>query len=76
MATQTVTLKVEGMTCNHCVMHVKNALVEDTEGVISAEVSLEAGEASVTYDDGVASLEAMASSVEEAGYHLVLPEPA
>lgn len=76
MAEQTATLKVEGMTCNHCVMHVRNALQEDTAGVMSAEVSLEAGEAKVTYDDGIATFEAMASSVEEAGYKLVLPASA
>ncbi|WFR76699.2 cation transporter [Lactococcus lactis] len=33
------TLKIEGMTCDHCVMHVTNAL-EAIEGVEKAKVSL------------------------------------
>ena len=35
-----IAIKVEGMMCQHCVSHVKEAL-EKTEGVESAEVSLE-----------------------------------
>ena len=35
-------LKVEGMTCQNCVRHVKTAL-EGVDGVDTAEVSLEAG---------------------------------
>lgn len=73
MAETTTTLKVQGMTCMHCVMHVKNALVEDVKGVFSADVSLEKGEATVTYDPSVAELNAMAEAVSEAGYTLVLP---
>jgi len=32
-------LSIEGMSCGHCVMHVKSAL-EDVKGVVSAEVDL------------------------------------
>lgn len=32
-------LTIEGMSCGHCVMHVKSAL-EDVKGVVSAEVDL------------------------------------
>jgi copper ion binding protein len=76
MAAKSITLKVEGMTCNHCVMHVKSALEEDVDGVKSAEVSLDSGEATIEYDESTASLEQMASAVEEAGYKLVLPASA
>jgi copper ion binding protein len=76
MAEQTMTLKVQGMTCNHCAMHVKNALVEDVDGVRSADVSLEAGEATVTFDDSRTDLTEMAEAVSEVGYTLVLPENA
>jgi len=61
------------MHCNHCVMHVTNALVEDVPGVSNADVSLEKGEATVTYDPAKTELAAMAEAVSEAGYTLVLP---
>jgi copper chaperone len=57
-------LKVEGMTCNHCVMAVKKALLK-VPGVEKAEVSLEKGEALV---EGVADPRALIRAVEEEGY--------
>ncbi len=57
-------LKVEGMTCNHCVMAVKKALLK-VPGVEKAEVSLEKGEALV---EGVADPQALIRAVEEEGY--------
>ena len=58
-------LKVEGMTCNHCVMHVKEAIakVPGVQGPV--EVSLEKGEALV---NGAPSLEAVLAAVSEEGY--------
>lgn len=43
------TIKIEGMMCNHCEMHVKKAL-EALDGVKSAEVSHTAGTAVVTLE--------------------------
>ena len=57
-------LKVEGMTCNHCVMAVKKALSR-VPGVVRAEVSLERGEALV---EGNADPKALIRAVEEEGY--------
>ena len=45
-----ITLKIEGMMCPHCEARVKKAL-EAVEGVISAEVSHERGEAVVELTD-------------------------
>ena len=59
-----VKLKVEGMTCNHCVMAVKKALSR-VPGVERAEVSLERGEALV---EGNADPKALIRAVEEEGY--------
>lgn len=58
------TLKVEGMTCNHCRMHVENAL-RGVNGVENAQVDLAKGEAVVT---GAANREDLIKAVEEAGY--------
>jgi copper chaperone CopZ len=62
-------LKIEGMSCDHCVKHVKEAL-EGTPGVTSAKVNLKDGTAEVEHGGG-ARLEAMKAAVEEAGYEIV-----
>lgn len=46
MATQTIELKITGMTCDHCVRSVTNAL-KDVPGVEDVTVSLENNEAIV-----------------------------
>ena len=48
--TKTVTIKVEGMKCAKCSASVSKAL-KATEGVESADVSSEKGEAVIKYDD-------------------------
>jgi copper ion binding protein len=63
------TLKIEGMSCEHCVKHVTDAL-EEIDGVSSAAVSLEGKSAAVEHGDGV-SLEALKAAVAEAGYEVV-----
>lgn len=62
----TTTLKIEGMSCGHCVKHVKDAL-EEINGVKGAEVSLDNNEALVEHEGGV-TLEMMTQAVEDAGY--------
>ena len=60
------TLKIEGMSCEHCVKHVLEAL-EGVAGVKSATVSLKEKSAVVDHQDGV-SPEALKAAVAEAGY--------
>lgn len=60
------TLKIEGMTCDHCAMKVTNAL-ESVEGVKKAKVSLKKKEAIVDFD-GEVSKEAMVEAVSTLGY--------
>jgi len=64
-----IKLKVEGMTCNHCVMAVKKALakVDGVEEVV--EVSLERGEARVR---GQADPAQLVAAIEEEGYRAQL----
>jgi copper chaperone len=58
-------IKVDGMTCNHCVMAVKKAL-EQTPGVERVvEVSLDRGEAIV---EGRPDPQAVVAAIEEEGY--------
>lgn len=58
------TLKVTGMTCNHCKAHVEKAL-RGVSGAESVEVDLAKGEAVVI---GSASREDLKKAVEDAGY--------
>jgi copper ion binding protein len=67
MATQTI--KIEGMTCNHCVMRVEKAL-KALPGVMDARVDLQKGVAVVTYDDTKITPEKLSFAVVEAGYRV------
>ena len=61
------TLKVQGMTCNHCVMRVAKAL-KAVPGVQDAQVDLQKAEAVVTYDESKVAQDKLTSAVVEAGY--------
>ena len=58
---------IEGMSCNHCVGHVKDAL-EALDGVSSIEVSLEGNYATVETSVGDDILK---EAIEEEGYDVV-----
>lgn len=58
---------IEGMSCNHCVGHVTNAL-EGLEGVSSVEVNLEGKYATVETN---VSNEILKEAIEEEGYDVV-----
>jgi copper chaperone len=64
---ETVTLKVEGMTCGGCVASVTRVLTA-TPGVADAVVRLDAGSATVTFDPARTSVPALKSAIEDAGY--------
>ena len=65
MAENVKNYTVEGMTCGHCEMSVKEE-VGEIAGVSAVTASHETGEVSVTGDDFTD--EQVASAVEEAGY--------
>ncbi|MCD8028990.1 MAG: cadmium-translocating P-type ATPase [Erysipelotrichaceae bacterium] len=62
-------IKVEGMMCQHCEMHVKKAL-EALDGVESAVTSHEKGTAVVTVNDAF-DVNAAKAAIEEEGYTYV-----
>jgi len=64
------TLKIQGMTCNHCVMRVAKAL-KAVPGVQDAQVDLQKAEAIVTYDEGKAGADKFSTAVVDAGYKVV-----
>lgn len=61
-------MKIEGMMCGHCEMHVKKAL-EGLAGVESAEVSHEKGNAVVTLNAEVSD-DSLKKAVADAGYEV------
>jgi copper chaperone len=65
--TRTETLAIDGMTCEHCVRAVREAL----EGIDGVEVeSVRVGEARVRLDDARATRDGIAAAIEEEGYTL------
>ncbi len=66
----TSTFKIQGMTCNHCVMRVAKAL-KAVPGVQDAQVDLKKSEAVVTYDEASVTKEKLSSAVVDAGYKIV-----
>ena len=62
------TLKLEGMTCGGCVAAVKFQL-KRTEGVTTYDVSLEKGEAEVSFDPAKTTPEKIAESVSKTGFN-------
>lgn len=65
--TQTDTLSIDGMSCDHCVKLVREAL-EDVEGVTVDDV--EVGAATVTYDADALSQATFADALDDAGFSL------
>lgn len=58
-------LKIEGMTCGHCVMSVKKELSKLAD-VIVDEVQI--GRAIIRYDESKVTRQILAQAVGEAGY--------
>jgi copper chaperone len=68
------TLSIKGMTCGGCVAAVKLTL-RKTEGVSAYDVSLEKGEAEVTYDPARTEPKKIAESVSKTGFQASVKEP-
>lgn len=64
---QNATLKVDGMSCDHCKGTVTKVL-KAVAGVQYVEVDLGAGEAKVAFDPSKATVALLKESVEAAGY--------
>ena len=62
------TINIEGMSCNHCVMSVKNALTSQ-EGVVVE--SVEIGTAKVQYDPSQIQRGRLVEAIEDIGFDVV-----
>ncbi|MFH5183534.1 copper ion binding protein [Paenibacillus sp. TAB 01] len=65
---QSITLKVEGMSCSHCVNSVEGAV---NKLGAAGKVDLNAGAVTVEYDEAIVTLNAIKEAIEEQGYDVV-----
>lgn len=65
-----VEIKVEGMHCEGCSKRLTKVL-NNVEGVKTAEVSLENKLADVEYDETIAKMEDLYEAIEDAGFEVV-----
>jgi len=64
---QTLTLEINGMTCDHCAQRVEKAL-RAVKGVSAVRVERESGKAIVTFDSAAATPDALEAAVRKSGY--------
>ncbi len=62
-----ITVKVEGMSCMHCVMRVKKAL-ESLRGIQSSDVQI--GTVKVRFDETALKKEEIEKAITDAGYRV------
>ena len=60
-------IKIDGMSCQGCVKNITGVL-SALAGVATAEVSLEAAAARVSFDAAAISREALVEAIEDAGF--------
>ncbi|MFS0657891.1 copper chaperone CopZ [Niallia alba] len=66
---ENVTLKVEGMSCNHCVKAVEGS-VGELAGVSDVKVNLKEGLVDVSFNANEVALETIKETIDEQGYDL------
>ncbi len=62
-----ITIRVEGMSCMHCVMRVKRAL-ENLRGIQSSDVQI--GTVKVSFDETALKKEDIEKAIANAGYRV------
>ena len=68
MANQT--LNVEGMTCDHCVQTIKEA-VNNLVGISRVEVDLENKQVAVEYDKALVKLDSITDKIVDIGFEVI-----
>jgi copper chaperone CopZ len=69
MATQTLNLTVQGMTCGNCARSVERKLAS-TPGVTKATVDLQGAKATVEYDADMVKPDVLTNAVRQLGYEV------
>lgn len=66
---ETITLKIDGITCMGCVRTL-NGVLGALPGVESVDVSKDAGAATIRFDPAKADAAVFKAAIEDAGYDL------
>ncbi|WP_050183838.1 copper chaperone CopZ [Domibacillus robiginosus] len=66
---QQVTLKVQGMSCGHCVNSIEGN-VSKLNGVQSVKVYLAEGKVDTSFDSNIVSLKEITDVIEDQGYDI------
>ena len=64
---KTEKIKIEGMTCGHCVMAVKKELSK----LELESFDVQIGSAKVSFDESKVNIELIEKAIEEAGYKVI-----
>lgn len=67
---ENITLKVQGMSCGHCVKAVEGS-VGELAGVSQVAVNLEAGEVTVAFDASATNVDAIKETIDDQGYDVL-----
>ncbi|WP_433770090.1 copper chaperone CopZ [Bacillus wiedmannii] len=65
-----LTLKVEGMSCGHCVNSIESN-VKELDGVQQVKVQLAEGTVEVTIDSSIITLKDIVNVIEDQGYDVI-----
>lgn len=69
MNMENVTLRVKGMSCNHCVKAVEGS-VGALDGVQEVKVDLQAGTVDVAFDASKVTLDQIKETIDDQGYEV------
>jgi copper chaperone CopZ len=64
MAIEKINIQINGMTCGHCQKSVLK-IISDSEGVLSADVDLAKGIATITIDNTKTAKEKLVKAINE-----------
>lgn len=67
---QSIQLKVQGMSCNHCVQTIEKN-VGQLDGVSQVQVSLAEGKVTVAFDEAKTSQAQIAEVIDDQGFTVV-----
>jgi copper chaperone len=69
MPNLTTVFEVDGMSCDHCVNSIKQA-VGGLDGVTSVAVDLKAGQVTVGYTAGLVTIQTIREAIEDQGFEV------
>ncbi|MFV2047884.1 copper chaperone CopZ [Metabacillus sp. YM-086] len=67
---ETVTIKVEGMSCQHCINSIEGS-VGKLEGVSTVKVDLDRGTVNIDFDPEKVTKDKMKDAIEDQGYDVL-----